>query len=144
MEYSISLNSENHAMENRQSTGEAQYFMSMNVHKYFHRKQRRASPDMNISKCISIPLIHPPELFYLIKRPFTKKTTMEVRELLQNIAYNCEKCAEIFVLPFCFRTKLPKDEIMFNREIVMNLMWLNGKPVLDVVDTENNLQNAYS
>lgn len=67
---------------------------------------------------------------------------MGVGEPLQKIADHCEKFSEYSVPSFSFRTTIPKDEIIFTRKIAMGLMWLNGQPLLNVLDTETIFQNA--
>lgn len=36
----------------------------------------------------------------------------------------------------------PEENIIFSTEVSMDMMWLNGKPVLNIVDVEANFQNA--
>lgn len=35
-------------------------------------------------------------------------------------------------------TKQRLENITFHRELAMDIMWMNGKPVLHIVDTETN------
>lgn len=51
------------------------------------------------------------KLINLIKTAFPKKATSEVRQLLQDIATNCEQCSEFMVPPFRFRTSIPKTRL---------------------------------
>lgn len=37
---------------------------------------------------------------------------------------------------------MPSDEILFNHEIAMDLMWLDNDPVFHVIDTHKIFQNA--
>ena len=82
------------------------------------------------------------KLYNLLKRAFPTKVNDKIRQMLQDIAEKCDQCAEHAVPPFRFRASIPKDNIIFNRELSIDLMWLNGKPVLHVVDTETGFQNA--
>lgn len=44
--------------------------------------------------------------------------------------------------PLMFRASLYPDDIVFNHEIVVDLFWLEGRPVLHVVDTNTCFQGA--
>lgn len=57
-----------------------------------------------------------------IKKVFPEKGNIEVRERLQNIEEHCEKSSKFSVPPFRFRKTIPKDEIIYNREITMDLI----------------------
>lgn len=37
---------------------------------------------------------------------------------------------------------MPHDEIIFNQELAIDLVWLNGKPALHIVDTHTMYQSA--
>lgn len=55
---------------------------------------------------------------------------------------NCEQWWEYSVPLLRFRTSIPKHNIILNREIYIDLMWMNEKPVLNIVKTETGFQNA--
>lgn len=84
----------------------------------------------------------PGKLFNLIKRAKPEKANAQLLKILQEISIACQACAPYTVPPFRFRTTIPPDEIVFNRELAMDLMYLNKKPVLHVIDTATNFQNA--
>lgn len=37
---------------------------------------------------------------------------------------------------------MPTGEIVFNHEVAMDLMWIDGNTVLHVLDAQNNYQNV--
>ena len=82
------------------------------------------------------------KLYNLLKRANPEKATPKVQKLLEEISQHCASCTTFSVPPFRFRATIPPEDIIFNREVAIDLMWLNGKPVLHVVDTATNFQNA--
>lgn len=51
-------------------------------------------------------------------------------------------CALFSTCPSRVRASLPPDEIIFNHEIAIELVWLEERPVLHVLDTHIRLQSA--
>lgn len=90
------------------------------------------------------PLFHPSlqKLFNLLKRAKPKKADNDVYKILQDIPRACEGCRNHFVRPFRFRAALPPDQVVFNHEVAIDLMWLEGNPTLHVVDTHTHFQNT--
>lgn len=53
-------------------------------------------------------------------------------------------CNEHSVPPFMLRSAMEDEFFIFNREISMIIMWLNGKPVLHIVNVETTFKMIYS
>lgn len=67
------------------------------------------------------------------KRKYSKTTHRHFRKY--------EKCPEYSIPPFRFRALIPKH-IVFNSELTMDIIWLNKKSVLYIVDKPKKFQNA--
>lgn len=93
------------------------------IHKHFHH----ATPD---------------KLYQLLLRAEQDRVGASIVRTLQDIATRCAICQEYRSSPFRFRAALPPDEIAFNQELAMDLVWLEGDPVLHVIDTHTNFQTA--
>lgn len=65
-----------------------------------------------------------------------------VKTLLTSIAKSCEQFQAFSQAPFRFRASISLEEIIFIHEIVIDLMWLKGLPIIHVVDTHKRFQNA--
>lgn len=62
--------------------------------------------------------------------------------MLDDICKECVICQQFHSGTFRFRASLPPDEIVLNQEVAIDLVWLDGRPVMHVVDTHTNFQNA--
>lgn len=82
------------------------------------------------------------KLFQLIKRAQPEKATGELYATIRRISRSCAACRSYAKKPFRFRASLGPDRIVFNHELAMDLMWLEGNPVLHVIDTHTHFQNA--
>lgn len=67
------------------------------------------------------------KVYSLLKTAYPKNIHHGTRKLLERITQSCEICSEHLITQFRFRASIPEEYIMFNREIEMDLMWLNGK-----------------
>ena len=116
-------------------------------HVFFSHNTSPASPYCirrpNSQECISISCTRPAgKLVNLIRKANPEKADESVRKLIEQINKKCSVCSEHSVPPFRFRASIPPDEIIFNREVSIDLMWLDKKPILHIVDTATNFQNA--
>lgn len=62
--------------------------------------------------------------------------------MLEQITRASDECRNYSVKPFRLRAALPPEPVIFNHEIVLELIWLDGQPVLQIVDTHIQFQNA--
>lgn len=82
------------------------------------------------------------KLFNLLKRARPERADNNVNSVLQQIPKACEACRNHSVKPFRFRAALTPDKVIFNHELAIDLMWIDGNPTLHVVDTHTHFQNA--
>ena len=84
----------------------------------------------------------PTQLYQLIRRTRPNEVDVDRQRLLADISSECEQCQEWHSGPLRFRVKLPNDSITFNSDVAMDLVWLEGKPVLHIVCLQTRFQNA--
>ena len=85
----------------------------------------------------------PDKLFNLLKLARPDETNEETRRILEEIRTSCNACQRYGPTPLRFKTSLPnEDDLKFGDEISMDLMFLDGKPVLHIVDTATRFSAA--
>lgn len=82
------------------------------------------------------------KLLNLIRRNDPTKADSSVKKILEEISAAFEHCQEYSSGPLRFRASITPDELVFNQELAIDLLWLNKKPVIHFVDTHTNYQNA--
>ena len=82
------------------------------------------------------------KLFNILKRARLVETTPETHKILKQISKACNTCQVHSPGPLRFRVTLPKSKCFFNHELALDLMWLDGRPVLHVVDTHTHFSSA--
>lgn len=60
--------------------------------------------------------------------------------VLKDITAKCEACEEFRFKLFRFKIAIPPDKLLINHELIMDLVFLDGQPVLHVIDTHKNFQ----
>lgn len=63
-------------------------------------------------------------------------------DMLNQVTLACDLCLQLHSPPFRFRASLPPVSIKFNHEAPIDLMWLDGNPVLNVVDVNTGIKNV--
>ena len=92
---------------------------------------------------LDIKMSHPPAQRLLQMLRTAKPTrSSSIRSTLNEITLACNLCKEFHSSPFRFRAALSPDKVIFNHELAMDLMLIDGNPVLNVVDTHTGYQNA--
>ena len=74
------------------------------------------------------------KLFNLLKRSRPGDTTPETLKTLKELSQRCDPCQRIQHAPTRFRVSLGSEEATFNERILLEIMYLDGKPVLHIVD----------
>lgn len=69
-------------------------------------------------------------MFALLKRADPHCTPGEVGTLLDEVSSAWKACAPLPTRPFRFRASFSPEEITFNHEIAVDLVYLEGRPVL--------------
>ena len=90
-------------------------------------------------------LSHPTteKTFALLKAARPEETNAETRKVLDHIKKFCEVCQRTDHPPIRFKVSIPlTDGMKFCDEISMDLMFLDGKAVLHVVDTATHFSTA--
>lgn len=82
------------------------------------------------------------KLYDLLKRSELVQATPNLKKMVDDVSLACAQCREFSQRPFRFRASLPDDSIVYNHELALDLMWLDGRPVLHVVDCHTSFQNA--
>ena len=81
------------------------------------------------------------KLFELIKRSSPAEADAETRKVLHEISERCKTCQHLNHKSHRFRVSMPK-ECIFNEELALDLMFLEGKAILHVVDTRTHFSSA--
>ncbi len=76
----------------------------------------------------------------LLARP--EDTTAETLKMLQDIARSCDPCQRIQNAPSRFRVSFGADNLCFNERIFLDVMYLDGLPVLHVIDEATHFSSA--
>jgi hypothetical protein len=81
------------------------------------------------------------KLYNLIRRAKPHEATSDTRALLEEITEACKTCQHISKRPYRFRVSMPED-IIFNQDLALDLMWLDGQATLHIVDTRTYFSSA--
>ena len=84
----------------------------------------------------------PERLFELMKRAEDPEATVNTRELLEEVTAECDTCQRLSRQPGRFRVALPADDIVFNRLVCLDLMFIDGNPILHVVCKDTRFSAA--
>lgn len=73
-------------------------------------------------------------LYNLIWHSKISDAQTDLRKIIDDVTANCKECREHSTKPFRFRAIIPDDNVVFNHELAVDLMYLHVEPVLHVVD----------
>jgi hypothetical protein len=82
------------------------------------------------------------KLLNLLKRARPEQVTTETRKLLNEIVDACTACQTFAPKPLSFRVSIPEEDLVFNDELSMDLMWFDGAAALHVIDTATRFSSA--
>ncbi len=74
------------------------------------------------------------KLFKLLSRSRPDEATPETLEILKDINKRCDPCQRITNAPRRFKVTLGSEHIKFNERIQMDLMYIDSKPILHIID----------
>lgn len=74
------------------------------------------------------------KLFNLIKRARPEMATPEILQTIMELSRRCDPCQRIQLAPYRFRVSFGTENIRFNERVLMDVLFLNSKPVLHIVD----------
>jgi transposase InsO family protein len=88
-------------------------------------------------------LYHPSatKLFNLLRRARIEDLPADTRSTLDQIVHECGTCQKRAPRPMNFRIRIP-DDVVFNRRVLADIMYIHGKPVLHVIDAGTAFQSA--
>ncbi len=81
-------------------------------------------------------------IYALIKRAMPKQAGSTTRRILEDISRSCETSQTFSIPPQRFRVSFPPDEVTFNREVALDVKWIDKKAVQHIVDLETNFNAA--
>ena len=81
-------------------------------------------------------------LYSMLKRADDSQTTPSDLKELERIASECNVCQRNMAAPTRFRTVLPPEDVVLNRFLCMDIMFLDGKAVLHMVDKDTKFSAA--
>lgn len=95
---------------------------------------------------LHLHFMHPAanRLFELIKRVNPTLATRSVQHLLDEISKSCRSCQEFRSRPLRFKASVSPTKLIFNHSISIDLLWLDEKPALHVIDDHTGFRNAVS
>ena len=82
------------------------------------------------------------KLFDLIQKARPDEVTPETMENLKEITQLCDPCQRIQRAPVRFRVSLGTEDVQFNERILLNIMYIDGDPVLHIVDNGTKFNAA--
>ena len=74
------------------------------------------------------------KLYNLLKRARPEEATPETFRILEDLAKRCDPCQRIQNAPTRFRVSFGAENVRFNERLLIDIMYLDGKPLLHIVD----------
>ena len=81
-------------------------------------------------------------LLKVLKIAGAHEVTSNVKKVLKEITQECKACAEYASKPKRFQLTVGRDELRFNHGVVVDLMWIENRPVLHIVDEATHFAAA--
>jgi len=78
----------------------------------------------------------PERLYAVMRRAKTEGAVPETLQRLQDVAAACDVCQRLAKERGRFRAALPEGEVIFNRVVLIDLMFLRGRAVLHIDDQD--------
>ena len=82
------------------------------------------------------------KLFNLLKRAGTEAVDAKTFNCIRDIIARCEPCQRIYNAPVRFRVSSGHEHVRFNARAYNDIMYLDGKPVLHIVDEATRFSAA--
>eukprot|EP00171_Calliarthron_tuberculosum_P000237 IDg237t1 len=74
------------------------------------------------------------KLYQLLKRANPAESFPDVLRELEEISKQCDPCQRIQHAPKRFRVSFGAEDVRFNERLFIDIMYLDGKPVLHIID----------
>ena len=78
------------------------------------------------------------KLYKLLKKARPEDTTPQTQDILEEITTRWDPCQRVQPGPNRFKVTFGGESVKFNEEVVIDIMYLDGKPVLHLVDAETH------
>lgn len=93
---------------------------------------------------LHVHFMHPAAdlLLELIRRASPSKVSESVKRILDQITAACKTYCEFKSQPIRFKASIFPDRLVFKQSISIDLLWLDEKPVLHVIDGHTNFRNG--
>jgi len=79
------------------------------------------------------------KIFNLIKLVKPEHANADTKKVLQDTTDACQVCQRFTPRPLSFKVSLP-DKFIFNQELALDLMYIENKPLLHIVDTQTHFE----
>lgn len=79
---------------------------------------------------------HPDRLSALLRRANDGKIEASTSAELERLTAACDVCQRLAKAPGRFRVAMPNEDVVFNRVVLMDLMYLDGRSVLHAIDKD--------
>lgn len=95
-------------------------------------------------RLLHLHFFHPStgKLFNLLHFAYPTSADSSVKDILREIAISCENFREHSSSPLCLKAVIPPENLLFNHEIAIDLMWIEGIPIIHILYTHPGFQNA--
>ena len=82
------------------------------------------------------------KLYQLLKRASREHVSSETLDSLKKIGEECEPCQRIARGPHRFRVSLGNEDTRFNQRVFIDIMYIDGLPILHVIDEATRFSAA--
>ena len=82
------------------------------------------------------------KLYKLLLRSRPEATSTETKKILEDLTKRCVPCQKMARGPTRFRVSLGAEEIQFYERILIDIMYIDGRPVLHMVDEGTHFSAA--
>ena len=82
------------------------------------------------------------KLFNLLMKAKPEEGTTETRRILDELTSRCDPCQGIRTAPNRFRVSFGAEHVQFNERVLMDIMYINGDPILHIVDDRTHFSAA--
>ena len=82
------------------------------------------------------------KIFNMLKKARSEEATTETLEILQDLSKRCDPFQRIHTAPTRFRVSFGAKNVCFNGRILLDVVTIDGKPVLHVVDEGTHFSAA--
>lgn len=81
-------------------------------------------------------------LFKWLEHAYSEKATNDVKRIIEELTTACSACKAFCTRPYRFRVSFLPEQVIFNEELAIDLLWLENKPVLYVVRIHIHYRNV--